>query len=71
MVSIIFIVMLSEFSPGSPVNIPPSRNKQNGYTLFYKEVVLHKRQEYTAKLQSAVKPILQDILNTVLHAKLT
>lgn len=60
--------MPPEFSSGLPLNIPPSQNKQNGYTLFYKEFVAQKRQQYTTKLQSTVKPI-QDILNTILHAK--
>lgn len=34
--------MPSGFSSGLPLNIPPSQNKQNSYTLFYKEFVVHK-----------------------------
>lgn len=48
----ILIAMLSDLSPGLPLNIPPSQNKQNGYTLFYKEFVVHKRQQYKAAICS-------------------
>lgn len=39
----ILIAMLSDLSPGLPLNSPPSQNKQNGYKLFYKEFIVHKK----------------------------